>query len=393
VKFLWQSNAPWAGTGYGQQTKLMLSALKQLGHDPSCFCFYGLAGGKITYDGYECLPNSDYETWGNDVIQLHADRSDSEVIVTLIDLFVLNKEIWGKLNQPWIAWTPIDCEGIGSGTGQLLKAVDYPVAMSHFGAQQMREFGVEPATVIWHAVDTEVFKPGDKAEARELLGLPQDAYIVGMVMANKGDRKQYPIQFQAVKKFKETHPETAIYIHTEPTAAMGGWDMRVLSEISGLKGSVYSTNQYDVSVVPAGQELLAKIYSAFDVLMNCSAGEGFGIPIIEAQACGIPVLTGNWTAMPEITVNGYTVESAGPLLGGHFGWQHHPDIDDMVYKLECAYRMSTSADAERGRLWVEANCALPVIVSQWEDILLKAKEEGKKKYGPPAKLPEGYVTV
>lgn len=391
MKFLWQSNAPWAGTGYGQQTKLMLSALKQLGHEPYCFCFYGLAGGRITYDGYDCLPNSDYETWGNDVIQIHTKRSEAEVVVTLIDLFVLNKAIWSKLDVPWAAWVPIDCENIGPNTGEILKAVDYPVAMSHFGADQMRKFGVEPATVIWHAVDTETFQPGDKTEARELLSLPQDAFVVGMVMANKGDRKQYPLQFQAVKKFQEAHPEVVIFIHTEPTSAMGGWDMRTLTETCGLKGTVYSTNQYDVSVIPMEQATMAKIYSSFDVLLNCSAGEGFGIPIIEAQACGIPVVTGNYTAMPEITINGYTVDAAGPLLGGHFGWQYHPSIEDIVYRLECVYRMSDSGMAAKGRQWVVDNCSVPVIAAQWHNLLEQVREEGKKPYGPPAQLPDDYV--
>lgn len=393
MRFLWESNAPWAGTGYGQQTKLMLPALRELGHDPQCFAFYGLAGGAIEYDGYKVWPNSDYETWGNDVIKLHVKRSESEGLITLMDLFILEPKIWQELEVPWAAWVPVDCEGIGSGTGNLLNIVDYPVAMSHFGAQQIREFGIEPFATIWHAVDTDTFKPMDKAEARDLLSLPQDAYVIGMVMANKGDRKQYPLQFKAVREFKNKHPEAIIYLHTEPTSAMGGWDMRALSELTGMKGSVFATNQYDTSVVPMTQPMMNVIYNSFDVLMNCSAGEGFGIPIVEAQACGVPVLTGNYTAMPEITQFGYTVESSGPLLGGHMGWQHKPDIEDMIYRLECVYRMASKDQGMAARIWVINNCSVPVIATQWSQVLEVMASEGKRAnlHPFPAQLPKEYA--
>lgn len=44
---------------------------------------------------------------------------------------------------------------------------------------------------------------------------------------------------------------------------------------------------------------LRKIYHAADILVFPSFIEGFGLPIIEAMACGLPVITSNTTAMPE----------------------------------------------------------------------------------------------
>lgn len=365
------SNAPWAGTGYGQQTKLLLPALQDLGHSPHCFAFYGLSGGCVEYDGYTVWPNSDFETWGNDVIKLHVERSKADAVITLMDLFVLNQSVWAQLSKPWLAWTPIDAVGIGEVTLDMLRTCAFPVAMSKFGANQMMDAGIEPAATIYHAVDTNIFKPMDKSECREVLGIPDDEYIVGMVMANKGDRKQYPLQIQAVKRWADKNPDIniKIYIHTEPTAAMGGWDMRQLVKSIGFQGRVYSTNQYDTSVVPASPQLMATIYNGMDVLMNCSAGEGFGIPIIEAQACGVPVITHGVTAMPEITHYGYTVESVSDLMGGHFGWQYVPSTEEIEYRLECVYRYASQTWAMAGRQWVERHCSLPVIADQWSELL------------------------
>lgn len=386
MRFLWQSNAPWAGTGYGVQTKLLLKALKELEHDPVCFAFYGLQGGTIEYDGYEVLPSSPFGEWGNDVIKTHLMRSESEAVVTLMDIFVLDPSIWSELHHwPWAAWVPIDSEELGFPQIERLKHVDFPVAMSKFGAKQMQDVGIEPSAVIYHAVDTEVFKPADihdRMQYRRDMQADEDAFIVGMVMANKGDRKQFPTQLAAVREWMDNYPDRNIkvWLHTDPTAAMGGWDMKALVAKLGLKNKVYSTSQYETSVVPAVPELMARIYNCFDVLLNCSAGEGFGVPIIEAQACGVPVITNGGTAMDEITQYGYVCEPITKVLAPAYGYQFLPDLNKIVYRLESVYRMANKTDSLAGVEWVRNNCSVPVIANQWSQLLKIMADQGKVLY-------------
>jgi glycosyltransferase involved in cell wall biosynthesis len=49
---------------------------------------------------------------------------------------------------------------------------------------------------------------------------------------------------------------------------------------------------------------LPKIYNLADLLLFPSLYEGFGLPILEAQACGCPVLTSSVTSCPEVAGNG-----------------------------------------------------------------------------------------
>lgn len=375
MKFLWVSNAPWSGTGYGVQTKLLLKALQEKGHEPHCFAFYGLHGNRIQYDGYTVWPNSDFEAYGNDVIEAHVQNSHAEAIITLMDVFVLDSKIWGRIPQPWVAWLPIDTEGIGYPNLERLGVIDHPVAMSLHGKKQLEQYGFEP-DMIYHAVDTFTYRPIDKWECRREFGIEEDCYLIGMVMANKGDRKQYPQQLHAIKRWMDEHDDRNIkvYLHTDPTMMMGGWDMKELVALMGLKGKVYASNQYFTSVCPLEPEQMARLYNTMDVLMNVSAGEGFGIPIVEAQACGVPVITQDVTSMPEITHNGYAVKSAARGLASTYGWQFGPDVEDIVYRLESVYRMTDSSRRAMGRQWTINNCSVEAVASQW-DQLLRALEE------------------
>ena len=375
------SNAPWAGTGYGAQTKLILKSLLDIGHKPTCFAFYGLAGGKLEYDGYTVLPNSDFDPWGNDVVGAHIQRSKSDCVISLIDPFVLDTKIWTDLDVPWLAWTPIDSEGIGPALQERLKSPNCsPIAMSDFGVQQMNRYDINVPARIYHAVDTEVFHPMDKNECREFFTLPdeKDAYIIGMVMANKGDRKQYPVQLRAISEWWQKNKDVPLYvfIHTEPTSMSMGWGMKDLVKYVGLEGRVLSTNQYDVSVVPFSTDQMAMLYNCFDLLMNVSAGEGFGIPIVEAQACGVPVMAGNFTSMPELVKNGVVIDPLGKTLAPHYGYQFGCDPRDIQEALDVIYRTGyIQTDAQMGRQWVIENCGLPVITDDWAEVLFEVERQ------------------
>jgi glycosyltransferase involved in cell wall biosynthesis len=91
-------------------------------------------------------------------------------------------------------------------------------------------------------------------------------------------------------------------------------------------------------------EHLVVLYSAFDVLLNPSMGEGFGIPIVESQACGVPVIVSDHSAMTELC-------GAGWLVTGDPWWDAMqeaffiaPAIDGVLAALEAAYEERANED-------------------------------------------------
>ena len=163
-----------------------------------------------------------------------------------------------------------------------------------------------------HGVDTKIFKPGDKAEARQKLGLPQDKFLVGTVAMNKGNpsRKNFTEMMEAFAAFHRVHPDSVYVLHSERGA--GVQDLVNLPELAayfGLepdKDVLFPDGYYQIIGFPP--EHLTTVYQALDVHMLVGAGEGFGIPTLEAQACGCPVIVGDWTAMSELCFSGHKID-------------------------------------------------------------------------------------
>ena len=78
----------------------------------------------------------------------------------------------------------------------------------------------------------------------------------------------------------------------------GHWDERYpeakkLSEESGLKDKVLFIGQVEDADLPA-------LYSGAELFVFPSLYEGFGLPVIEAMACGVPVLCSGVSSLPEV---------------------------------------------------------------------------------------------
>jgi len=91
--------------------------------------------------------------------------------------------------------------------------------------------------------------------------------------------------------FRKEFPNSYLYLHMEPNKAFGGFDIPKLLKACGLDQSCVLMADSDILRVGYPQEFLSAIYTASDVLLGCSYGEGFGVPVVEAQACGTRVIT------------------------------------------------------------------------------------------------------
>jgi len=90
----------------------------------------------------------------------------------------------------------------------------------------------------------------------------------------------------------------------------GQWDAQLVfagqplsTELRALAASLHIEHRI-LEVPKPSNELLTALYNRATALLFPSRFEGFGWPVIEAQACGCPVLSSRSTSLPEVTGNG-----------------------------------------------------------------------------------------
>jgi glycosyltransferase involved in cell wall biosynthesis len=158
----------------------------------------------------------------------------------------------------------------------------------------VRVLSAEPTTtdVAYHGVDTSTFHPPteeDKHRVRLRLGLGNTGYVAFLGMLEP--RKNVPNLIRGWAK--------AVYWRDEPPALVlaggSGWDDDVDAAVAD---------------VPSNLRVLRPGYLRFSDLPGYlggavlvaypSHGEGFGLPVLEAMACGSPVLTTPRLSLPEV---------------------------------------------------------------------------------------------
>lgn len=364
MKFTWLSNASWAATGYGDQTKLIVEGLKQRKHDPAIIAFWGVEGGMLNWGGVPVFPKG-HMSYGQDIAPAHTFQFGAKYLFSLVDAWVFNNTpFFDGLQQKqirWIPYFPIDSEPLPPPVKVAVERAYRRIVYSKFASRMMEDANLQ-YDYIPHCIDTKKLNIVDKHAAREAmkqqgLNIPQDVFMVGMVAANKGNpsRKAFAQHIEAFAQFKKKHVEAIMYIHTSTGmhGEYGGVDLPELCEFYGLKPNhdVWFPDQYPY-FIGFPKQYLANVYSMMDVHVLASTGEGFGIPIVEAQACGTPVIVGDWTSMPELCKTGWIIpkEQADPIWTPVAANQFAPRVGAIVDALEEAYNHPQDAQATRAKV-------------------------------------------
>jgi glycosyltransferase involved in cell wall biosynthesis len=350
-RLLWLGNPPWCPSGYGEQAALFVPRLKAQGHDLAVLCNYGLQGRETRWDDTTCYPSDGY--WGNYNLGVFADQHRADQVIALCDAWVLKPDVWPD-GLTAAVWAPIDHWPIPPLVLSVLadKRIT-PIAMSRFGFELMQTFDLDPLYVP-HGVDTAMFRPQPELRdaVRDELDIPRDVFLVGMVGANIGNpsvpRKGFPQAFLAFNELARRHDDAWMYVHANAAPQDTGLKLDTLATVIGCPPGRIRFPHATAFQLGIPAQALAYTYQAFDVLLQPSMGEGFGIPILEAQACGVPVICSDHSAMTELT-------GAGWLVQGDPWWDAlqesffiAPHIRSIVDALEAAYQARDDRDL-RGR--------------------------------------------
>ena len=384
-RILWVSNAPWAATGYGQQTAQAITRLKADGNDVAVAANYGLEASATMWNspaGSIPVYPRGMETWSNDVIPAHMhdwssrDKDAEHLLMTLFDVWVFKGEKWAEF--PVASWIPIDHVPAPPEVSAWARLpFVYPIAMSKFGKSMLENVGVE-SWYVPHAIE-KVYKPtqsfvtpnGQTFTGREFMKISEDKFVVGMNAANKGVtpiRKAFGENLLAFSMFAKKYDDAVLYIHTDPSGSMGGIKINDLILSCGIPAEKVIFPDAYMLRSGISQEIMASIYSGMDVLLATSMGEGFGVPTVEALSCGVPVIVSDFAASAELCGDGWKIGGQPYWDAPQKSWFHIPSVPEIVDALEQEYNRGRGT-SEKAVEFAKQYDADFVFDTQWKPTL------------------------
>lgn len=226
------------------------------------------------------------------------------------------------------------------GEAQVVDIADRLIANTAQEADELVDYyDADPSKVVVvpPGVDLDVFTPGDAAEARRRVGLPEDALVllfVGRIQPLKGP----DVLVRAAAELLEREPGLRSRLRV---AVLGGASGRGLAAPDRLRELGEELGVVDVLHLapPVTRSELADWYRAADLVAVPSHTESFGLVAVEAQASGAVVVAANVGGLRTAVGDG------GVLVDGHDPAVWASEIARLVEDAEEVARLRTRARA------------------------------------------------
>ena len=204
-----------------------------------------------------------------------------------------NRALSAYPDMPVVAYMPIEGAPINPLYAEAFRRVTTALTYTRWGSARLQaEHGIEVGHVP-HGVNTAIFKPlqpEDRDVIRRDLGWA-DKFVVMFVGRNVG-RKGHDRLIRAIKILAGNGADDVIlYLHCLPSEnnTMGGWNLQEVAYWEDVGDRVFFAGQTD-PVRGEAALTLAQRYAAADLFVSASEVEGFGLPLLEAMASGLPVI-------------------------------------------------------------------------------------------------------
>ena len=329
---MWHSwiNAP---TGYAVSSQYLVLALEQLNVDVRYGFVYGV----------EEPPNEDERI--NEVRRKPKDLDITQVVYGQGDVFFKNS---GRYK---VGYSMLEVTGIPSDWVEQANALDEVWVPSEFNRETFASSGVtKPIHVMPLGVDINYFHPHIKARRIE------DRFVF-MSVFEWGERKAPEVLLQAYNQEFSSSDDVVLLlkvINTDPALNIERHveAMRLRADRAPV---VIVLNQN----IPSYQ--MGSIYCSSDCFVLPTRGEGWGMPTLEAMACGLPTISTHWSAQTEFFNEdvGYPIDlkrlipavAKCPYYKG-FEWAD-PDVDHLASLMRHVYENPAEARAKglRASVW------------------------------------------
>ena len=352
LRILWCGEASFLNTGYSIYAKEVLSRLHETGKyeiaELACYAYDNNPEIKsIPWKVYPNMPSSDEQKGyydSNQKSQFGEWRFESccldfmpDVVIDIRDWWMIEFEERSPFRKfyKWVIMPTVDSMPQQEQYLSTYMNADAVFTYSEFGKDVLESESNENIKVVdiaSPAADYESLKPStDKKTHKSRFGFVDGVNIVGTVMRNQR-RKLYPNLISSFRKMLDDNIDlcgnTFLYIHTSYPDV--GWDIPYYIKKYNMSGHTLLTYKckscgyffpsfYSGVKTPCPKcasiaqlpntsfglstKELGAVMNFFDLYVQYSICEGFGMPQVEAAACGVPLLTVNYSAMESVGKN------------------------------------------------------------------------------------------
>ena len=308
---------PYTSTGYGQIWEHLLKRWVKLKPD---WKFYHIGWQNRdrehqTKEGYYMLPIQKVE-YGFDTVLPYLMRYKPDIFLTMADVGITSGFIDGVAQAKqegwrgrWFAINLVDTES----WEHLLwnKILDVPdiVITAKNGEILYNKHNIKNVIYLPFGVDTKVYTPLEEKEKLKEKFKFKDRFIIGFVGKNQR-RKTLPTLLKSFANFAKDKKDVNLLLHTDAESPTGWsvpcliakYEVEIDPELQKPNPKIIFTNpKLDVLTRQHIQpKMMNEIYNLMDVYCQAVGGEGFGLPVLEAQSAGLPTLMTNYSSAVEV---------------------------------------------------------------------------------------------
>lgn len=300
-------------TGYKNQAYQLAKYLHSKGHK-IFYMMNGYNGITVDYAKLEYGTELPFKMFG-EMQQTYFANSMSQILkenkidrfIILLDTFMLyqtNFLIQDTSPAKTYFWFPSDGGGgMPKNCELILKKVNVPVAMSKFGQKQVKDYYNINTEYIPHGLDTKkLFRlpENERNKFKDAWGL-NGKFVIGVVARNQ-PRKNLDRTMKIMALVKDKIPNAILFLHLDPNdPANPNFNLLSMAKKYNIENRVMFSGMQCFKGFPENR--MNEIYNLFDCFLLTTSGEGFGIPLIEAMACEVPVIATNYTTTQEIVID------------------------------------------------------------------------------------------
>lgn len=312
MRVLTLGDSPLLQTGFGKVNHRAVRRLLSEGHQVASVA--GLVTEpelQVQSDDFQLFyPQDKGDSLGLRQIIPAVEEFKPDVVYSTSDPGTASLLAMGTPDMPAYFYSPIEGEPIVNQFWREFITTMTTATTSKYGADVVKkELGVE---IPWyyHGIDHDTFNvTGIRNNVRSALGW-EDKFVITCVATNV-KRKQIPRLIEAFAKLKHQYKQKdmVLYLHMVPFQNhwLEGWNLTEIARMYQVENEVFfhphMVKKNDFAAVrtdDSGNPGLVEMYNASDLFVLPSQVEGFGLPIAEAMACGLPVLVTKYAAGWEV---------------------------------------------------------------------------------------------